>query len=646
MKGEEVRENMEKSEGDMASKNYENGTSEKNERDVVMDKTENGGLVIENTEINGTLELDMKAVSNKEPEINYRGWKAMPFIIGNETFEKLGSYWHTRQSVDLSNFCLQHEEHNLLQQLSISSMAPQTLALCLELIFVILTSVAIRRWDSLQLLLSWYFFCCLGLQTIQLTAAIHKLHPHHCAAESATCEGPTVGQMAFLLCGFGLMIIGAGGVRPCNLAFGADQFNPETESGKKGINSFFNWYFFTYTFAQMVSLTLIVYVQSNVSWAIGLAIPALLMFIACVLFFMGSKIYVKVKATGSPMTSVAQVIAVAIKKRRLKQPDHPWLSLFNYIPPTSINSKLPYSHQFRFLDKAAIVTPEDKINPDGSPANPWKLCCMQQVEEVKCIFRVLPIWAAALVYHVAIVQQQTYVVFQAQQSDRRLGNTNFKIPAATYVVFFMLSLTLWLPIYDRIVVPCLRRLTGKEEGITLLQRMGIGIALSVITMIISAIVEEHRRTVALTKPTLGIQPRRGAISSMSAMFLVPQLALAGLAEAFAAVGQVEFYYKQFPENMRSIAGSLFYCGIAGSSYLSSLLIGVVHKTTERAATGDWLAEDLNKGRLDYYYYVIAAFGILNFGYFLVCSSWYKYKETGSDTIKANGEKKQSDKTLV
>lgn len=144
------------------------------------------------------------------------------------------------------------------------------------------------------------------------------------------------------------MIIGAGGIRPCNLAFGADQFNPNTEAGKKGINSFFNWYVFTYTFAMMVSLTVIVYVQTNVSWALGLGIPAFLMLIACILFFVGSKIYVKVKATGSPMTSVAQVLVVAIKKRKLKQPDQPWLSLFDYTPPGSINSKLSYSDQFRY----------------------------------------------------------------------------------------------------------------------------------------------------------------------------------------------------------------------------------------------------------------------------------------------------------
>lgn len=183
---------------------------------------------------------------------------------------------------------------------------------------------------------------------IQLTAVFKNLHPPHCGKESKTCRGPTAGQMGFLLAGFGLLLVGAAGVRPCNLAFGADQFNPKTDSGKKGINSFFNWYFFTFTFAQMVSLTLIVYVQSNVSWAIGLGIPAALMFISCIVYFMGAKIYVKVKPSGSPITSIVQVLVVAIKKRNLKLPaEHPTISLFNYVPPKSINSSLPYTFQFR-----------------------------------------------------------------------------------------------------------------------------------------------------------------------------------------------------------------------------------------------------------------------------------------------------------
>ncbi|XP_004301307.1 PREDICTED: probable peptide/nitrate transporter At5g62680-like [Fragaria vesca subsp. vesca] len=278
----------------------------------------------------------------------------------------------------------------------------------------------------------------------------------------------------------------------------------------------------------------------------------------------------------------------------------------------------------RCLDKAAILTPEDKLNTDGSAANPWRLCSMQQVEEMKCLVRLLPIWAAALVYYIVIVQQHSYTTYQALQCDRRLTK-HFEIPAASYYVFLMIAMTIWIPIYDRLVVPFLQRRTGIEGGITVLQRIGAGIFLSIVSMLVSAIVEERRRSLALTKPLSGSN-----VSSMSGFWLIPQLALAGLAEAFAAIGQTEFYYKQFPENMRSVAGSFFFCGMAGSNYLNSFLISVVHRATEGAATGNWLPEDLNKGRLDYYYYLITAIATVNFGYFLLIASWYQYKGTGID----------------
>ncbi|CAB4311322.1 unnamed protein product [Prunus armeniaca] len=525
---------------------------EKNERDDSMEKTKRDDST-EKTEIGNS--------SRTEEPVNYRGWKAMPFVIGNETFEKLGAIG------TLSNL--------LVYLISVFNMKKITAATMLiifngttnfaTLLGAFVSDTYFGRYKTLGFS---SFASFLGLLLIDLTVVFKKLHPPHCKAEEGEiCKGPTAGQMAFLLTGFALLVVGAAGIRPCNLAFGADQFNPKTESGKRGINSFFNWYFFTFTFAQMVALTLIVYVQSKISWALGFGIPPILMLISCALFFMGSKMYVKVKATGSPITSLAQVIVVAIKKRHLKlsEPEQPWFCMFIYMPPNSINSKLPYTNQL-----------------------------------------------------------QTYVVFQAIQSDRRLGNTNFDIPPASYSVFLMLSMTIWIPIYDQLVVPFLQRLTGKEGGITLLQRIGIGTFLTVICMIVSAFVEERRRTIALTKPIPG---PKGAISSMSGFWLIPQLSIAGLAEAFTTVGQIEFYYKQFPENMRSIAGSLFFCGIAGSSYLSSLLIAVVHRTTEGAATGNWLPEDLNKGRLDYFYYLIAALGAINLGYFLVCANWYKYKGT-------------------
>ncbi|XP_059644728.1 protein NRT1/ PTR FAMILY 2.11-like [Cornus florida] len=584
------------------------------------------------------MEKNEKVATSIEPK--YRGVKAMPFVIGNETFEKLGTLGTS------SNLLVYLTTVFNMKSITATNLINIFNGTCNfgTLLGAFLSDTYFGRYKTLGFASISSF---LGMFVLTLTAAISKLHPPQCGKEeSSTCIDPTPWQMTFLLSSFGLLIVGASGIRPCNLAFGADQFNPKTESGKRGISSFFNWYYFTFTFAMMVSLTVIVYVQSDVSWSLGLAIPTFLMFLSCAFFFIGTRIYVIVLPQGSPLTGVVQVIVAAIRKRQLKLPEQPWLSLFNHMTINYINAKLPYTDQFRFLNKAAIITPEDQINSDGSAAEPWRLCSIQKAEEVKCLLRVIPIWFAGLVYNVVLVQQQTYLVFQAIQSDRRLGNVNFTIPAASYVVFSMLSLTIWIPIYDRIIVPLLRRLTKKEDGITILQKMGVGLVLSVLTMVISALVEEKRRTLALTKPTLGTVPRKGAISSMSGLWFVPQLTLVGISEAFTVIGQVEFYYKQFPENMRSFAGSFLFCGFAGSSYLSSFLVSVVHSTTDGSSSGNWLAEDLNRGRLDYFYYLITALEVLNLGYFLVCANWYKYKGTGDNTLDMAMEQMKSEETSV
>ena len=187
---------------------------------------------------------------------------------------------------------------------------------------------------------------------LTLTAIVPGLRPPHCAAaETENCQGPTPGQMAFLIGGLALLVVGAGGIRPCNLAFGADQFDPDTESGKRAITSFFNWYYFTLSFAVMISITFVVYIQASVSWGIGLAIPAFFMFLSCALFFMGTKIYVKVKPQGSPLVSVVQTLVVAFRKRNMQLPQELSTSLFDYVPHQSINSKLHHTDQFRYILK-------------------------------------------------------------------------------------------------------------------------------------------------------------------------------------------------------------------------------------------------------------------------------------------------------
>ncbi|KAL6880070.1 hypothetical protein ACP4OV_011635 [Aristida adscensionis] len=549
------------------------------------------------------------------PEVRYRGWKAMPFVIGNETFEKLGSIGTAANLMVYLTSVFHMTSFRAAMALNVFSgttnLATVLGAFASDLYLGRYATVGIGSVATL-----------IGMVILTLTAGVPALHPPPCAGEDGECRGATRGEFAVLVLAFGFIVAGAGGIRPCSLPFGADQFDPRTESGRRGINSFFNWYYFTFTIAVCGSSTAIVYVQSSVSWWVGFAIPAALMLASCALFFAGTRLYVRVRPEGSPLAGVVRVAVAAFHKRRAPAPDDPAASLFRTRHASSLVARLPYTDQFRFLDKAAVVVSKSELD-GGRPREPWRLCSVQQVEEAKCILRVLPVWATCIVYYVAFAQTNTYVVLQAQQSDRRLGG--FEMPPASFTVVPMLALAAWVPFYDCVAVPWLRRLTGREEGITLLQRMGVGMVLAVAAMVAAGVAEQRRRTLAvLHAAENGGSLSRNRVSPASAFWLVPQLAALGLSEAFNQVSQVEFYYKQLPENMRSVAGSLLFSGLALSSYLSGLLVTVVHRATADGDDG-WLAEDLNRGRLDCFYLLIAFIGAVNFVIFLACAKWYRYK---------------------
>ncbi|PIN07706.1 hypothetical protein CDL12_19724 [Handroanthus impetiginosus] len=254
------------------------------------------------------MENNETVTTKKEP--NYRGVKAMPFVIGNETFEKLGTIG---TSSNLLVYLTTVFNMSSIMATNVLNIFNGTCNFG-TLIGAFLSDTYLGRYTAIGIASISSF---LGMLVLTLTAAIPKLHPPKCKSDDSTCEGPSGGQLTFLFGGFVLLVIGASGIRSCNLAFGADQFNPNTESGKKGTNSFFNWYYFTFTFAMTISLTVIVYVQSNLNWAIGLGIPTFLMLLSCTFFFIGTRIYVRVMPEGSPITSLVQTLVVAFKKRKL-----------------------------------------------------------------------------------------------------------------------------------------------------------------------------------------------------------------------------------------------------------------------------------------------------------------------------------------
>lgn len=272
---------------------------------------------------------------------------------------------------------------------------------------------------------------------------------------------------------------------------------------------------------------------------------------------------------------------------------------------------------FRLFNKAALIA-EGEVGPDGSNSNPWRLCSIQKVEETKCLLKIIPIWASGIICFTAIVQQGTFTLSQALKMDRHLG-PKFKIPAGSMSVISMITIALWLPMYDRVLVPSLRKVTRLEGGITLLQRMGIGMVFSILSMVAAGLIERMRRATALA------HAGPDGIAPMTVLWLAPQLMLMGFAEAFNIIGQIEFYNKEFPENMSSLANSLFSCTMAGASYISVALVNIVHDTTGGHGRPDWLTNDINAGKVENLYFLIAGLGVLNLGYFVWASHGYEYK---------------------
>ena len=197
----------------------------------------------------------------------------------------------------------------------------------------------------------------------------------------------------------------------------------------------------------------------------------------------------------------------------------------------------------RFFDKAAVLAQSDKVKES---TNPWRLCTVTQVEELKSILRILPVWATGIIFSTVYGQMSTLFVLQGQTMDTRVGNSTFKIPPASLSIFDTLSVIFWVPVYDRIIVPIATKFTGNKNGLTQLQRMGIGLFISIFSMVAAAILELIRLRMVRRHNYYQLEE-----IPMTIFWKVPQYFVIGCAEVFYFIGQLEFFYEQAPDAMRS-----------------------------------------------------------------------------------------------
>ncbi|KAM0827845.1 hypothetical protein ACQ4PT_067921 [Festuca glaucescens] len=431
-------------------------------------------------------------------------------------------------------------------------------------------------------------------------------------------------QSAAFYAGLYLVALGAG-LQPVIVSFGADQFGDD-ESERAQQSSFFNWFYFFISIGSLVGGTLLVWVQTAHGWRLGYGILALLEVLAVALFVGGTGAYRRHQPPGgSPLTRIVQVVVAAVRKRDVEAPDDAAL-LYECEGDDGVSAiqgsrRLAHTDQFRFLDKAAVETAGDK---GVWPASQWRLCTVTQVEELKCVLRLLPVFACGIIFAAADTQMTTTFILQGDTLDPHLGS--FRVPAAMLTIFDTLSVMIWVPLYDRAIVPLARRLTGHSRGFTPLARIGVGFIFLTIAMLLAGALEVARRHV-LTLHGTYVGTDGAEYVPMSIFWQVPQFVVVGAAEVFTIVGQMEFYYGQAPDAMRSVCTGLSSVAFALGNYVSSALVVVVVRATARGGSPGWIPDDVNDGHLDYFFWLLAMLCFGNLSAYLFVARWYNYKKT-------------------
>ncbi|PWA72183.1 Major facilitator superfamily domain, general substrate transporter [Artemisia annua] len=455
-----------------------------------------------------------------------------------------------------------------------------------------------------------------GFILLSLQAHLPQLKPPQCnmLTDGDRCiEAKGVEALIFFVALY-LVALGSGCMKPNMLAHGADQFNKSDSKQSKKLSTYFNAAYFAFSMGELIALTLIVWIQTHSGMDIGFGVSAIVMAMGLICLVSGTIYYRNKPPRGSILGPIVQVFVAAILKRSQECPSSPHLlygsknEQWNMSALPNETANLCHTDRFRFLDKACI---QKEGNVDNAKESAWRLCTVNQVEQVKVLISVIPIFACTIIFNTILAQLQTFSVSQGSVMNNKISKS-FHIPPASLQAIPYILLIFVVPLYDYFFVPFARKITGHDAGITPLQRIGFGLFFVTFSMVSAALMEKKRRDSFLNSGQV-----------LSIFWITPQFLLFGVAEMFTAVGLIEFFYKQNLRGMQSFLTAMTYCSYSFGFYLSSVLVSLVNRITSRSINEGWLGgNDLNKGRLDLFYWLLAGLSLINFLNYLFWARWY------------------------
>ncbi|KAL5571937.1 hypothetical protein UlMin_021534 [Ulmus minor] len=458
-----------------------------------------------------------------------------------------------------------------------------------------------------------------GLIALSFSTHLFLLKPRGCGKIGQVCEPHGSMEVIVFYVSIYLVALGNGASEPALATFGADQFDEEDPKERKSKASFYSYFYVALNLGCLVAETILVYVENMGFWVVGFSTCSVSAVVALVFLLSGTLRYRHFKPSGNPISRFSQVIVASTRKLSQKLPSNgeELYEVEGKEGETSSMRRILHTSGFKFLDRAAIILPEDTklMKNEGQTPTPWHLCSITQVEEVKCILRLLPIWLSTIFSSVVFIQMLSLFVEQGAAMNRAVSS--FHIPPASMTVFDIVSTSVFIVLYDKLLAPLYVKVRKQKPRIpSPLKRIGIGLAITTLAMIIAGVVERQR----LKYASKGGEE----MSSLSILWQTPQYVLVGVSEAFVYVAQMEFFASQTPDGLKSLGIGLSMSSSAMGSYAASTILTVVMKITTRDGKPGWIPPNLNDGHLDRFFFLSAALAALNLGLYIICAKNYKF----------------------
>ncbi|KAK3091819.1 hypothetical protein FSP39_022886 [Pinctada imbricata] len=380
-------------------------------------------------------------------------------------------------------------------------------------------------------------------------------------------------RKTYFFLGLVFVAIGTGGIKANVGPFGAQQVD---DLGPEAVQTFFNWFYWFINAGSFIAYVGVAYIQQNISFALGFLIPLLSMIVSLIVFVAVRSKYHHVEPGGSILKDS---IGVCLATR---------------------------CRGFRSVR--------------GSYGGPYS---DEMVDGVISVLRVIPVFLLVILFWAIYSQMQSTFFLQGERMDVDIGDT--KMPVAALNVFNTIIIMLTIPLMDRVVYPVLKKY---DRSPTLLQRIGVGFILAGLSVVVAGVVEIYRKDILSEKG--GISQDLGDetfnASTLTVFAQIPQFACVGAGEVFASIAGLEFAYSQAPEFMQGLVMGLFLMTSGLGSYVSEAILKIVRAATGTQPPDSWYPDEINDGKVEYLFFLLAGLMALNLVIFIVIAKFYKYRE--------------------